>query len=51
MKLFKEKAGVISELSVWVLFYGGSYMIAHESLLTVIFLYFKEGKIDSNLIG
>lgn len=51
MKIIREKAGVISEEPVWVVFYGGYYMVACKFLLLALWIVFTEWKSDNHIIG
>lgn len=50
MRLFRERAGVISPGPCWVLF-ADSHMYTHESLFGLAVLVIREWRHDRHLIG
>ncbi len=50
MKLFKEKAGVISYESTWCII-DSCYLYTHPSFIGVIYQYVTEYKHDKHLVG
>lgn len=50
MKIYREKAGVISEEPIWV-FFDGTYMYEKTSLAALIWCIIKEWRQDKHLIG
>lgn len=50
IKIFKEKANIISKEPVWVCFWG-EYMYIEDTLLKLFFLMIKEWKSDKHIVG
>lgn len=50
MKIFKEKAGVISEEPIWVCIHA-AYLYTAATLIQLIILLCKEWKHNKHLIG
>ena len=50
MKIFKEKAGVISKGPVWVVINKG-YLYIHDTLIGVMWLMITEWEHDKHLVG
>ncbi len=51
IKIFREKAGVISEKAIWILYLHGCYMYGHETLWGLFKLLITEWKHDKHLVG
>lgn len=50
MKIYREKAGVISAEPLWIIYHKG-YLYEGLSLFQVIFIFYTEYKNDKHLIG
>ena len=50
MQIFKEKAGVISEMPVWVCF-ESEYMYVGRTLLELFWIMLTEWKADYHIVG
>lgn len=50
MKVFKEKAGVISENPVWIMLHDG-YIYTGDTLLKLLILVIREYKHDRHMVG
>ena len=50
MKIFKEKAGVISEEPTWICFHN-CYMYTHSTLFGLLITIITEWKQDKNMVG
>jgi len=50
MKIYKEKAGIISEQSVWVCI-NNDYLYISENLLKLIWILLTEWNNDKHLVG
>ncbi len=50
MKLYKEKANVISEKPIWIFMYKG-WLYTGESLLKLVFIVITQWKQDKHLAG
>lgn len=49
-KIFKEGAGVISPMTMWVIFDGG-YMYESKTLISVLFKFITQYKDDRHFVG
>lgn len=50
MRLFKEKAGVISEVACWVMI-DRCWLYTGDTLLQVVWKYVSQYKSDKHLVG
>lgn len=50
VKIFKEKAGIISKEPVWVCCWS-EHMYIEDTLLKLFFLMIKEWKSDKHIVG
>lgn len=50
MKIYKEKAGIISEYPIWIILHEG-YLYESRTLFRVLWLFITEYKHDKHLVG